>query len=90
MKSSVINAISTYLFYISTLIGWNGETIIHTDKYIHLVQICLIEHLVDNISNISNLVRPVLHKVDATLIYSQDLMPGMYLRTSRYSECWRK
>ena len=51
MKSSVINAISTYLFYISTLVGWNGETIIyHTDKYIQLVQICLNEHLVDNIS----------------------------------------
>ena len=50
MKSSVINAISTYLFYIPTLIGWNGETIIHTDKYIQLVQICLNEHLVDNIS----------------------------------------
>ena len=50
MKSSVINAISTYLFYISTLVGWNGETIIHTEKYIQLVQICLNEHLVDNIS----------------------------------------
>ena len=31
-----------------------------------------------------------LAKFKARLIYSQDLMPGMYLRTSRYSECWRK
>ena len=60
-----------------------------------------VNYLIENIDTIntikpcfglhdSTLVRPVLHKVDATLIYSQDLMPGMYLRTSRYSECWRK
>ena len=36
------------------------------------------------------LVRPVLDKVDATVIYSQDVISGMALTNSRCTECRRK
>ena len=39
---------------------------------------------------LDNLVRPVLDKVDATVIYSQDVISGMALTNSRCTECRRK
>ena len=39
---------------------------------------------------VMTLVCPVLHKDDATLIYSQDVISGMALTNSRCTECRRK
>ena len=39
---------------------------------------------------VMTLVRPVLHKDDVTLIYSQDVISGMALTNSRCTECRRK